>query len=219
MAALSHNQDQADELAALEAIYGDAFAPAGASFSIALAPSVGGDGERVWVSCALRVSYTREYPDEPAELALESLVGCSDAQAAELRGLMVAAALESAGAPYVFAVAERLREWLTDHNEKPSDGSAFDDMMRRARAKDAPAAVSAFSREDDPSIARRVLVSAAEEDSVAKRKRDGTPVTPASFAAWRAAFEAEMLERARMEDEALCGRARALSTQQSRARN
>jgi hypothetical protein len=203
---MSHAQEQADELGALEAIYGNAFSSGGAAgVTISIQPSLGGLGERVWVSCTLRCVYTPDYPDAPADLSLEALSGLSDAQAAELRGEMLSAALENAGAPYVFAVAERLREWLTAHNEKPSDGSAFDDMMRRARAKEAPVSASAaFSREDDPSIKRRVVISAAEEDSAEKRKRDGTPVTPESFSAWRAAFEADLAERARMDEASAC---------------
>jgi hypothetical protein len=203
---MSHAQDQADEVSALEAIYGDAFDSGGGGadgLSIAIQPSLGGLGERAWVSCRLRCRYTPEYPDAPADLSLEALSGLSEAQASELRGELMAAALENAGTPYVFAVAERVREWLTAHNEKPSDGSAFDDMMRRARAKEAPALASAaFSREDDPSIKRRVVISAAEEDTAEKRKRDGTPVTPESFSAWLAAFQAETAEQARAEEAA-----------------
>ena len=217
---MSHAADQADELAALEAIYGDSFTNAGGGFfSVAVTPSLGDGGARAWVSAALRVRFTPQYPDDPPELALDDVVGLTEAQAAELRGVMLGAALDAAGTPLVYAVAEACREWLTARNEKPSDGSAFDEMVRRARARDAPAPpVGAFSREDDPSIKSRVVVSAAEEeDSVARRKRDGTPVTPESFAAWRARFDAENAEREREEDER-CVSARRGAARRARAR-
>jgi hypothetical protein len=90
----------------------------------------------------------------------------------------------------VYAVAEALRDYLSAHNEKPSDGSAFDEMQRRQRAAVAPAQ-GVLARELDPSVKQRVA-HAVEEDEGVRRKRDGTPVTRETFAAWKAAFEAEM---------------------------
>jgi hypothetical protein len=205
---MSHSQDQNDEISALEAIYGDSFHRCSdvnglGNFNVTIEPSLGGSEEQVWVGCTLHCQYTIEYPDDPPILSLDSFIGLSEMQISELRGVMASAALEAAGTALVYVVAEACREWLSARNEKPSDGSAFDEMMRRARAKEAPATVAgAYSREDDPSIVRRVLVSAAEaEDSVTRRKRDGTPVTTESFALWREKFDAEMAEARKLEEE------------------
>ena len=205
---MSHAQDQDDELSALDAIYGESFSRSSdvnglAAFTVSIEPSLGGSEERVWVSCILHCQFSTKYPDEPPILSLSNFVGLGDTQSNELRKVMVAAALDAAGTALVYVVVEACREWLTLRNEKPSDGSAFDEMMRRAKAKDAPTVASGtYSREDDPSIVRRTFVSAAEaEDSVTRRKRDGTPVTPESFAVWQAAFEAEMIEKQRIDDE------------------
>ena len=205
---MSHSQDQNDEISALEAIYGDSFHRCSdvnglGNFIVMIEPSLGGSEEQVWVSCKLQCQYTNEYPDDPPMLSLDSFVGLSEMQISELRGVMASAALEAAGTALVYVVAEACREWLSARNEKPSDGSAFDEMIRRARAKEAPTTVAgAYSREDDPSIVRRVLVSAAEaEDSVTRRKRDGTPVTAESFALWREKFDAEMAEARKLEEE------------------
>lgn len=192
-----------DEVEALTAIYADDFTDHGARgdvrrVSVRVAPSIAGSGERAWVSCSVAADLPPGYPDEPASLAVEDVVGLSPAQASELSGVMLAAAVEHAGEPCLYAVAERVREWLSERNERPSDGSAFDDMVRRQRMKDAAPAgpTQAFSREDDPSVQHRVVVSAAEADEATRRKRDGTPVTTASFFAWREAFEAEMAREA-----------------------
>lgn len=171
---------------------------------------------------------------------------------------------ENAGTPCVYAVAERLREWLQAHNEPAGSGSAYDEMLKRQKAKDAPAGErggrvtargrrcrqgarrygvrcgphpglpntrkyahahsspptplpastthplsaggasgpSALSRADDPSIKHKVVVSAQEEDEALRRKREGTPVTPESFAVWSGRYEAECEELRRREEEA-----------------
>ena len=187
-----------DELEALSAIYGDDLVVldrASPRFTLRVEPSLGSGGERAWVSCILSVDLPEKYPDEPPTLALTSPVGLSAAQVTELTGVLRAAVIENAGEPCVYAVAECVREWLSARNEQPTDGSAFDDMVRRQRQRDVPPPPpsAVFSREEDPSIQHRVIVSAAEADEATRKRRDGTPVTPASFLAWRAAFEAQQL--------------------------
>lgn len=106
--------------------------------------------------------------------------------------------------PLVYTVAEAIREWLTENNVKPSDGSAFDEMMRRKAGKDIPKSSSssaALSREADPSILRKTVITDTEENETVRRKRDGTPVTREAFLAWRTKFDAEMEIKAK-DDEA-----------------
>ena len=108
---------------------------------------------------------------------------------------------QNLGMPLIYTVAEGIREWLTENNVKPSDGSAFDEMMRRKAGKDTSKynTSSALSREADPSIIRKTVYT-EEENEVVRRKRDGTPVTPEAFLAWRTKFDAEMELKAK-EDE------------------
>lgn len=194
-------EDQENEIEALSSIYGSDFAASDATnnFTINLAPGIV-SSEKVWVACRLVVTLPPTYPDEaPAVLALDNVRGLTAAQISELTGLMGACAVENAGGPYIYTVAEVVREYLTAHNEKPSDGSAFDEMLRLQRKPEAAVAHGAFSREDDPSISKRVVISAAEADEAVRLKRDGTPVTKESFAAWRAAFEEEMALKQKIE--------------------
>lgn len=233
---MSAKEEQLNELEALQAIYmeqyeglsclksahnestllmiatiaADASAPE-TKLSISLKPS-SDDSEKCWVSVRLCVEFSENYPLESTPtIGFTDVVGLTDSQVNELTKVADQTAQENLGAPAVYAVAERVREWLVEHNEQPSDGSAFDEMMRRQRAKAGGVAGSstgaggtgqeegagkgAFDRENDPSIKKRTVVSADEIDDAVRRKKYGTPVTPEAFFAWRAAYEAEMAAR------------------------
>ncbi len=190
-----------DEMQSLEAIYNEDYtSPSPTEVRIRILPSTSESGGKAWVSCTLCATYRAGYPAVAAALSLLAS-GLSEAQVAELEGLVGAAALELLGTPVVYAVVEVVREWLSAHNEKPSDGSAFDEMMRNRRAAEAAAAAAAaggggggggaLSRELDPSIKKKAAAYVEEDESV-RRRRDGTPVTPESFQKWREGFEAEM---------------------------
>lgn len=200
--------EQEDEMMSLEAIYGEDYVAGSAtSFRVRIQPSLGGQAEKVWVSCTLEVEYTPGYPGDLAVLRLTDVVGLSALQCGELEGRVGATALELQGGPCVYGVVECVREWLSERNVKPSDGSAFDEMMREKRAKEAPVAQQgALSREMDPSIKNKAVSSSTEEDEGVRRRRDGTPVTPESFAKWSAAFEAEMA-KVKEEEEAAARKA------------
>ncbi len=158
------------------------------------------------VGAVLVVKFTPGYPDtELPIIDVVSPTGITPTQVKELKGAAQETAEANLGTPLVYTVAERVREWLTENNMKPSDGSAFDEMMRRKAIEAAGggggSASGALSRDLDPSILRKVVISAEEADETVRRKRDGTPVTRESFLAWQAKFDAEMEAKAR-EDEA-----------------
>jgi hypothetical protein len=201
------SSEQEDEVQSLEAIYTEDFTlESPSSVRVAIKPSTGGVGGKVWVSCMLCVAFREGYPAVAAALSLQPS-GLSESQVAELEGIVDSTASELLGTPVVYAVVERVREWLSERNEKPSDGSAFDEMMRVRRAAEAAAAGGggggsgggggALARELDPSIKKRVAAY-VEEDEEVRRKRDGTPVTVESFLKWREGFELEM-QKAREE--------------------
>ena len=184
----------------LEAIYNEDYSsPSPSEVRIRVLPSTSESGGKAWVSCTLCCAYRAGYPAVAAALSLLAS-GLTEAQVAELEGVVGAAALELLGTPVVYAVVEVAREWLNAHNEKPSDGSAFDEMMRNRRAAEAAGGGGAgggsggggaLSRELDPSIKKKAA-EYVEEDEGVRRRRDGTPVTPESFQKWREGFEAEM---------------------------
>ena len=147
---MSHAQDQADEVEALQAIFVDDFLPAdgGATavgapvtaYRVRLAPEIGGDAKANHVVALLGVRYPPAYPEAPPVLELTAERGLAPAQLVELRALVEECAADNAGAPLVYVVAERVREWLQEHNEPAGEGSAYEEMTKRQRAKEREAA-------------------------------------------------------------------------------
>ena len=213
-------EDQANEMEALASIYAAEFTQLSASqLRLQLEPSLGSAADApVFVGATLSVSFPALYPEAEAPLLqLSELRGLSSGQAEELRSVAAAAAAEQAGSCCVYSVAEAVREWLGRHNSKQSDGSAFDEMMARRReaegggssgsssgSSSSSSSGAAYARENDPSIAKK-NISHDEADEATRRKRDGTPVTVESFAAWRAAFEADMEAKEKAEAEMCVG--------------
>jgi hypothetical protein len=201
------SEEQENERQALEAIYSAEYRANTAcpltKFSILLQPS-SDEAEKNWVSVRLCVEFPAEYPVDGSVpvLGLADVVGMNEKQVTELLERARACAAEQAGTPAVYAIAECVREWLVAHNEQPSDGSAYEEMMKRERNREkaesgeAVGAGSVYDRELDPSIKRKVTTSAAEVDEVTRRKRYGTPVTEETFMAWRVKFEAEVAAKA-----------------------
>jgi hypothetical protein len=169
------NQDQVDEYEALCAILGDDVTPAAApgsagsgpvtAFNVLIQPEAPDSGQPNWVALRLAVTYTPEYPESGLPLlATTALKGLDPGQVKELAALAAATAEENRGTPLVYTVVDRLREWLRERNEQQGDGSAFDEMMRRQKAEAAKgeagaaggAGGGAYSREDDPSLPKRV---------------------------------------------------------------
>ena len=74
----------------------------------------------------------------------------------------------------MYAVAERLREWLQRHNEPAGSGSGYDEMLKRQRVKAFGGTGSGttsgiLSRKDDPSVVYKEVASAGEEDEALRR--------------------------------------------------
>lgn len=191
------------ELEVLESIYGEEYnliKKGGdgefASFTINVQPSTDDPDSTIWVGLTLHVQFTASYCDEPAIVTFENVKGLNDEKLNELKSALSETAEENLGCPAIYSIVERCREWLTDNNEKPSDGSAFDEMLRRQReATKSTSTKTILSRDEDPSIVKKQSISAYDESEETRRKRDGTPVTAESFYIWRQAFEAEMEAR------------------------
>ncbi len=173
----------------------------------------------------MRVSFPPTYPDAAPSLRLSIERGLDDKLLGEAQGVMAAAAADNAGAPCVYAVAERVREWLVEHNEPFGGGSAYEEMIRRQKAKESKvgtgtaaggggggaAPASGYAKEHDPSIERKAVVSVADTDEATRRRREGTPVTRDTFLAWRAAFEREQAAAAKAAEDRCVARVSAFS--------
>lgn len=134
----SHEEEQQDELQAVEAIYGDDYKNLGESpisFEVTLVPEQGAGEDVNHVSVAMKVTFTPTYPETPPELDLRPVRrgGLSDAGIAECLELLREAATSEdvIGMPMVYALAEKCIEWLVDHNQPEMD--MHQEMMERLK--------------------------------------------------------------------------------------
>ena len=180
---------------------------AATAFEVTLVPDPGADEETNHVSIAMRVAYTPTYPEAAPELSLRAVRrGClTDDLVAECEELLrqAAAGDELLGTAMVYALAEKAQEWLCEHNKPEMD--MHTEMMERLAAQEA--ASGAAQVQDDVDEAGGGGTDAASR----RRRKPGepegswrkdpvaapvlgencTPVTPETFAAWRAGFNAK----------------------------
>jgi len=225
-----HDEQQRDEVEALEMIFEDKLtitkADAPRIIDIRLCPLPDEGEEANHVAVTLRMVHTASYPDSGPILELHDVKGLSDVLQEELLRVGRSSAEEMEGMPVGMAVAEAVREWLEEHNEPPSDGSMYAQMMDREKRR------LDESRRATAKVERRAAIDAEFEASRAKAGIDrhmdheslsalaashGTPVTAETFAAWRAAFAAEVSERALASLEAASGKGGAAAASASAA--
>ena len=135
------------EAEALEAIFMDAFEVRSPNqpfeWSVKLMPvDCGGDEEEenkenhVMVNLVAKIPLA--YPEEALpELDIEVVKGLSKDNQIELVKLANEEAEANEGMPAVFAVCERIKEWLVDNNVKGlDDASMYAQMMRKTKEKE-----------------------------------------------------------------------------------
>jgi RWD domain len=110
-------------------------------------PETGSDAEELdrlnHVACRLHVSCPGEYPESvPPILDVTVLKGLAEEHAALLLHMANAEARSNLGGPSVFAVAERLREWLIENNAKGLDDVSMHAQMMRKRQQHEKSKVS-----------------------------------------------------------------------------
>ena len=182
-------EEQAMEVEALESIYMDDFKKVGDAplqMEIHLTPGE----EENHVAIFLDVVAPPEYPEVQPEFTVRVDKGLAPKHVEEISKLLAEQAEENVGMACVFTLAEAAKEWLQEHNETGlAGGSSYDDMMLKQRQKEKAKAKA----EEAERVKAEIAASAVDPDEEAARRRlEGTAVTPESFAAWRAAFEAEM---------------------------
>ena len=141
-----HAEEQEMEAEALTAIFDTHFAVVDSQadqpeWTIDLYPEQAGDEEELQslnhVAIQLKIQLPATYPgEEDADLPVlkvSVLKGLAeDPHAIEMQALAEEEADANRGLPSIYAVAEKLREWLVEHNRPGlDDTSAFATMMRK----------------------------------------------------------------------------------------
>jgi len=217
---MDHAEEQAMELEAIEAIYGDDYKKLEentsggiATFEVTLVPEAGADEDVNHVSVAMRVAFTATYPEAPPELSvrvvrrgaiMDEMVGEFEKELRE-----AATSEELLGQPMVYALAEKVQEWLVEHNKPEMD--MHSEMMARLAVTEAQSRSSEpVDVSDDAGGSGKQRGKGGKEPEGSWRANAGadalnqaltgefTPVTPESFMAWRKDFEARQLAAAAM---------------------
>ncbi|KAG7352212.1 RWD domain containing protein [Nitzschia inconspicua] len=144
-----------------------------------------------------------DYPElSLPELKIEIKKGLTDEHAQELLELAMEEAENNRGMPVMYAVCERLREWLLENNEKGMDDkSMYAQMMKREKEKEREAQKAKVAYESQKQK-EELTEAEAEELAVRKRRAEGTACTDETFAAWKERFDAEMELQRQKEEEA-----------------
>lgn len=144
------------------------------------------------------------YPDESLpEFNIKVLKGLTEEHEQELIELANEEAENNRGMPVMYAVCERLREWLLENNEKGMDDrSMYTQMLKREKNKERD---EQKAKQVYESQKKNEEMSEAESEELAVRRRraEGTQCTDETFANWRNKFNAEMEEqRQRLKENA-----------------
>lgn len=143
-----HVEEQEMEVEALTAIFDTHFqilkAEQPFEWSIELYPENGDPSELDelnHVACKLIATIPMDYPESLPQLDIELVKGLADDHREELKVLADEEAEANAGAPSIFAIAERLREWLVENNMKGLDDVSMHAQMMRKKKEEEKAQV------------------------------------------------------------------------------
>jgi len=193
-------EEQEMEAEAMAAIFEDFFEIVEGStqpfvWKTTLWPEATSDEEN-HVGVSLQVTLPPAYPDEALpECEITILKGLTQDHAATLLEMAKEEAEANEGVPSIFAICERIREWLVENNQKGHDDvSMHAQMLRRdAEATRKEQEKEKLSTQFESQKAHEEMTEAERDELETNRKRaDGTPVNPETFAAWRTAFDEEM---------------------------
>lgn len=147
-------EEQEMEAEALQAIFDTHFTILGPQkWQVEIYPEMTADPDKLHelnhVGIKLIVDLPSDYPESaPPKLECEIIKGLVEEHRQELIGLANEEAAANEGVPSIFAVAERLREWLTENNQKGLDDlSMHAQMIRKQLAKEKE--VGSFGGDDN----------------------------------------------------------------------
>lgn len=194
-------EEQEMEAEALTAIFEDFFEIIEGSsqpfvWKVTLWPEATNEDAENHVGVSLQFTLPPQYPDGALpDCEVSILKGLTQDHAGVLLGLAKEEAEANEGVPSIFAICERVREWLVENNQKGHDDvSMHAQMLRRdAEAKKKKEEAAKLSTQFESQKKQDDMTQAEKDDLDLRRKRaEGTPVNEETFCAWRAKFDEEM---------------------------
>jgi RWD domain len=146
-----HAEEQEMEAEAMVAIFDAHFEILEASrWRVTIYPETGTSDEQELesinhVGCRLLVSLPDKYPEVLPELDIEIIKGLAADHQDEILRIADEEAEANIGAPSIFAVTERIREWLVENNIKGLDDVSMHAQMMRKKVLEEKAKVRSIS--------------------------------------------------------------------------
>ncbi|CDW60087.1 rhomboid family protein [Trichuris trichiura] len=116
------NSEQAQEVTALQAIYGDDFRMESesypAKFCIALREELGDDGKPINVECTLCVTFTERYPQELAKVSLHWSEDVSEKDREQAAEQVLLVMEQNLGSPVIFSLVDVVQSHLLNIAER-----------------------------------------------------------------------------------------------------
>ena len=134
-----HAEEQEMEAEALEAIFETHFRKLQPhQWEMDIFPELDDDNEQGnHVGCQLSVTLPSTYPEVLPQLTVTILKGLTDEHCQVLQTMAEEEAQANLESPGLFAITERLREWLVEHNQPGlDDRSMHAIMMRKQQEKE-----------------------------------------------------------------------------------
>ena len=208
---MSNEEDQNDEIDAIEAIFetdATVHSRSPPSFDILLEPCPGEGDEENHVRVLLKVKLPADYPDCSPELTLQAERGLNEKKMKTLNAIAQAAAEDGLGEVSIFTITEALKEWLADNNEK--EKTMHEEMLARQNAKeeDEKGDDGDGSGEEEEEEEEEGRETNWDEDGLAERQKHfknplnisyDALVTTESFAQWKIDFENERKQKEEAE--------------------
>eukprot|EP01029_Cantina_marsupialis_P030772 TRINITY_DN8451_c0_g1_i1.p1 TRINITY_DN8451_c0_g1~~TRINITY_DN8451_c0_g1_i1.p1 ORF type:complete len:265 (+),score=116.09 TRINITY_DN8451_c0_g1_i1:47-841(+) len=186
-------EEQTMELEALEAIFMEEFTlvdgNAPASFKLRLAPDTIEENNNV--VCTMHVKYTETYPETNPEIIIEAEKNLTPSQIEEIDAVVAENVEMNAYCQMIYQIAEAVKDYLLEHNEKPIEESGYTAMMRRLKTKEDEEKAKIQAEAE----AAGHIVDADGNVVVVEEVKEFVPVTIESFVAWREKFEAETMPK------------------------
>lgn len=185
-------EEQAGELEAVEAIFGEDFklleaadevTGTGARFLVNVsADTMDGADEHSTSAARVRLEFThtKTYPKEPVSVLVNILSGLTALDRKQLQTVVDSVAADSIDMVSVFPICDAARDWLCDHSSGPASSSG---AGLTSGAGLGPESESRFETID---------ITTTDKVEVISSKAVGTPVTKETFEQWRTEFLAEM---------------------------
>lgn len=143
-----HAEEQEMEAEAMAAIFDSHFEILNPSeWQVTVYPETGTTDEQELeninhVGCRLIVTLPETYPEVLPNLDIEVIKGLASEHQEEILNVANEEAAANIGAPSIFAITERIREWLVENNVKGLDDVSMHAQMMRKKALEEKAKVS-----------------------------------------------------------------------------